>query len=156
VLAFGACGKKEEAQPQAEPAAAQELLKVVPGEMVLIPAGEYVIGSNEKDPTTKDVTLAYPEHKVKLPPSGLTIRSDDEEYLDFSINTSYSPEGESEGKTWRTFFSPDRAMQPVVYVTWKDADAYCKAGRQETSHGRRVGSRGEGARRIALSVGKRI
>jgi formylglycine-generating enzyme required for sulfatase activity len=129
VLVLGACGTKQEATPKAETAApAVETPKVVPGEMVLIPAGEYTIGTNEPDPENKKgFTNAYPEHKVKLPAFSIDkYEVTFKEYLDFSINTSYAAEGEAEGKSWRTFFSPDRAYNPVSYVTFKDAEAYCK------------------------------
>ncbi len=128
VLALGACGSKEEAQPvTTEPAAEAQKPTVTPGEMVLIPAGEYTIGTNEKEPEG-GVNNASPEHKVKLPAFWIDkYEVTGKEYLDFSIKTSYVAEGEAEGKTWRTFFSYEKANQPVVYVTWKDADAYCKA-----------------------------
>jgi formylglycine-generating enzyme required for sulfatase activity len=128
LFALAACGQKEEAQPETQATPAVQTPAITPGEMVLIPAGEYIIGSNEKDPENpKQFTNAYPEHKVKLPAFWIdkyevTFR----EYLDFSTNTMYIAEGQEEGKTWRTFFSYDKANQPVVYITWKDADAYCK------------------------------
>jgi len=128
-LALGACGKKEEAQPQAEQAPAVQTPKITPGEMVLIPAGEYTIGTKEKKDADGKISDAYPEHKVKLDAFWIDkYEVTNTQYLDFSVNTSYVAEGESEGKTWRTFFSPDKANTPVVYLTWKDAEAYCKAG----------------------------
>jgi formylglycine-generating enzyme required for sulfatase activity len=128
-LALGACGKKEEAQPQAEQAPAVQTPKITPGEMVLIPAGEYTIGTKEKKNPDGSTSDAYPEHKVKLSAFWIDkYEVTNSEYLDFSINTNYVAEGQSEGKTWRTFFSPDKANTPVVYLTWKDAEAYCKAG----------------------------
>ncbi|MBZ5497263.1 MAG: formylglycine-generating enzyme family protein [Acidobacteriia bacterium] len=132
VLALGACGQKQEAQPQAQQAAAvPEKPKVIPGEMVLIPAGEYTIGTNEKDPgdpAKKDFTNAYPEHKVKLPAFWIDkYETTGKEYLEFSIKTSYVVEGQEEGKTWRTFFSLEKPNVPVTYITWKDANEYCKA-----------------------------
>lgn len=129
VLVLGACGKKEEAQPQTETAApAVDAPKITPGEMVLIPAGEYIVGTNEPNPENKkEFTNAYPEHKVKLPAFWIDkYEVTGKEYLEFSINTSYVAEGEAEGKTWRTFFSPERANNPVTYITFKDAEAYCK------------------------------
>jgi formylglycine-generating enzyme required for sulfatase activity len=130
VLALGACGKKEEPQSQAQATApAEQTPTVTPGEMVLIPAGEYIIGTNEKDPATKKESTAYPQHKAKLSAFWIDkYEATFNEYLDFSVKTSYVPEGDAEGKTWRTFFSPDKAHGPIVYITWKDADAYCKAG----------------------------
>jgi formylglycine-generating enzyme required for sulfatase activity len=97
--------------------------------MVLIPAGEYTIGSPEKKDADGKIPDAYPEHKVKLNAFWIDkYEVTNREYLDFSVNTSYAAEGEAEGKTWRTFFSPEKANVPVVYLTWKDAEAYCKAG----------------------------
>jgi formylglycine-generating enzyme required for sulfatase activity len=126
-IALGACGTKEEAQPQ-EQAVAVQAPTIIAGEMVLIPAGEYTIGSNEKDPSTKEITNAYPERKAKLPAFWIDkYEVTNKEYLDFSIKTQYVAEGEAEGKTWRTFFSPEKANAPVVYITWKDAEAYCLA-----------------------------
>ena len=128
VLALGACGSKEAAQPETtEPAAAIQEPTVTPGEMVLIPAGEYIVGTNEKDPEG-GANNAAPEHKVKLQAFWIDkYEVTGREYLDFSINTSYVAEGQNEGKTWRTFFSTGKPKVPVVYLTWKDADAYCKA-----------------------------
>lgn len=131
VLALGACAKKEEPQSQAqETAPAAPTPTITPGEMVLIPAGDYTIGSNEKNPENKlELTSAYPEHKTKVKAFWIDkYEVTMKEYLDFSIKTSYEPEGTAEGKTWRTFFDPTKPNNPVVYITWKDADAYCKAG----------------------------
>jgi iron(II)-dependent oxidoreductase len=128
-IVLGACGTKEETAPQTETTApAVETPKIVPGEMVLIPAGEYTIGTNEPNPENKkELTNAYPEHKVKVAAFWIDkYEVTGKEYLEFSINTQYSPEGEAEGKTWRTFFSAEKANNPVTYITFKDAEAYCK------------------------------
>ena len=128
VLAVAACGKKEEAQSQkTEPAAAQPPA-IIPGEMVLIPAGEYIIGKDEKDPENKSRwTNTYPEHKVKLPAFWIDrYEATGMEFLEFTSKTAYVAEGESENKTWRTFFNINKPHSPVTYVTWKDADSYCK------------------------------
>ena len=128
-FALAACSKPEEATPQEEPVAADQAPAIVPGEMVLIPAGEYSIGTNEKDPSDpKQNTNAYPEHKVKVPAFWIDkYEVTGMQYLDFSVKTSYQPEGAAEGKTWRTFFSTEKPNVPVTYLTWKDADEYCKA-----------------------------
>jgi len=122
LLAFAACGKKEEpagTTDTAEPA--QPAYQ--PGEMVLIPAGEFLLGSNED----KNGSGA-PQQKVTLPAFWIDKNEvTNAEFLDFAIKTGYTGEGAKEGKDWRQFFTPDKAMYPVVYITWKDASEYCKA-----------------------------
>ena len=86
-----------------------------PGEMVLIPAGTFMMGipganSNE-----------LPVHEVYL----------DAYYIDvFEVtNAEYAKFVEATGRlTPSTFFSPDfdGPNQPVGDVSWEDADAYCK------------------------------
>jgi sulfatase modifying factor 1 len=120
-LGLSACsnkGKEAEKAATAEPAAP----KVVPGEMVLIPAGEFTFGTSDKN------SIAYPEQKVNLPAFWIDkYEVTNKEFLDFSIKTGYTGEGAKEGRDWRLFFTPDKALFPVVYITWNDAEAYCKS-----------------------------
>jgi formylglycine-generating enzyme required for sulfatase activity len=115
-----ACASKEGSKapgkesPAAEPAAPA----FTPGEMVLIPAGEFTFGTNDKD-----TPLANPEQKVNLPAFYIDkYETTNGEYLKFSIDGGYV----SEGKDWRLFFTPDKVNFPVVNITWGDAAAYCK------------------------------
>ena len=121
LLLIAGCGKKEEVVTEtttAEPAAAV----VKPGEMVLIPAGEFVFGSNDKEKTSK------PEQKVNLPAFWMDkYEVTNAEFLDFAIKTGYQGEGAAEGKDWRQFFTADKAKFPVVFITWNDALTYCKS-----------------------------
>jgi len=120
VFALGACGKKN----QEESGATQEPAKpaVVPGEMVLIPAGEFIFGTDTKD------SIAYPQQKINLPAFWIDkYEVTNSQFLDFAIKTSYVGEGAKEGKDWRLFFTPDKGLFPVVYITWNDATAYCKS-----------------------------
>jgi formylglycine-generating enzyme required for sulfatase activity len=122
VLCLAGCSKKEEpaAAPEAEPAA--ETAAVTPGEMVIIPAGEFVFGSTDKS------TSAFPEQKVNLPAFWIDkYEVTNKQFLDFAISASYAGEGAKEGKDWRQFFTPAKVRHPVVYITWNDAEAYCKA-----------------------------
>ncbi len=117
-----ACGKKEEPGPAATETAAPATPTITPGEMVLIPAGEFVFGTKEKDST------AFPEQKVNLPAFWIDkYEVTNKQFLDFCIEKSYSGEGAKEGKDWRQFLTKDTVLHPVVYITWNDADAYCKA-----------------------------
>jgi formylglycine-generating enzyme required for sulfatase activity len=123
ILMYGliACGKKE-AEPQEEAVAEQEAPAIVPGEMVLIPEGEFILGTNDKE------SNAYPEQKIKLPAYWIDkYEVTNTEFLEFSIKNSYAGEGAKEGHDWRLFFTSEKGMFPVVYITWNDADAYCKA-----------------------------
>lgn len=122
LIGLGACGKKETAVTESETAAPAEPA-YKPGEMVLIPAGEFTLGSSEDKNGP-----AAPQQKVNLPAYWIDKNEvTNSEFLDFAIKNSYSGEGAKEGKDWRQFFTPDKARYPVVYITWKDADAYCKA-----------------------------
>ncbi|NLV32763.1 MAG: formylglycine-generating enzyme family protein [Acidobacteria bacterium] len=123
ILMYGlvACGKKD-AEPQEEAAVEPAAPEVVPGEMVLIPEGEFILGTNDKE------SIAYPEQKVNLPAFWIDkYEVTNMEFLEFSIKNSYAGEGAKEGRDWRLFFTPEKGMFPVVYITWNDADAYCKA-----------------------------
>jgi len=120
VYCLSACGKKSkqeegQASQPAQPA-------IVSGEMVLIPAGEFILGTNAKD------SLAYPEQKLSLPAFWIDKwEVTNSDFNDFTLKTRYTGEGAKEGKDWRLFFTLDKAMVPVVYVTWNDANAYCQS-----------------------------
>jgi formylglycine-generating enzyme required for sulfatase activity len=120
-LCFAACAKKEEPAPQV--AAVPDKPPVVLGEMVLIPAGEFILGSSE-DKTN----AAYPEQKINLPAYWIDkYEVTNSQFLDFAIKTGYQGEGAKEGKDWRQFFTPEKAKYPVLFITWNDAKAYCEA-----------------------------
>jgi formylglycine-generating enzyme required for sulfatase activity len=124
VCAVSACGQKDKDAQQTENAAVSEVAgpAVVPGEMALIPAGEFIMGTDDKE------SIAYPQHKVDLPAFWIDkYEVTNSQFLDFAIKTSYTGEGAKEGKDWRLFFTPDKSNFPVVYITWNDAVAYCKS-----------------------------
>jgi formylglycine-generating enzyme required for sulfatase activity len=122
---FIGCGKKSEEQ-QGETAKPAKSV-VEPGEMVMVPAGEFIMGSNVKGTDNKE-TVAYPEHKVNLPAFWIDkYEVTNFQMLDFAIKESYTGEGAKEGKDWRLFATPDKALFPVQYVTYNDAQAYCKS-----------------------------
>ena len=118
---LAACGKKEAEDVVPEESLAEE---VVPGEMVLIPEGEFIMGSNDKS----DGTIAFPEHKVKLPAFWIDkYEVTNFEFMEFSIANKYAGEGVAKGKNWRDYFTLGKENVPVTTVTWKDAYEYCKA-----------------------------
>jgi formylglycine-generating enzyme required for sulfatase activity len=123
---LSACSKKAE---EVEEAAAPEVQKpeVIPGEMVLIPAGEFIMGSNDRGPEN-DKYWAYPEHKVKLPAYWIDqYEVTNLQFQEFSVKTGYIGEGAKENKDWRLFATPDQALFPVQSITWNDANEYCKS-----------------------------
>ena len=119
-----ACGKKDQQEEsQATTSEVETKPAVVPGEMVLIPAGSFVFGTNNKESD-----IANPEQKANLPAFWIDkYEVTNSQFLDFSIKTSYTGEGAKEGRDWRLFFTPEKGLFPVVYITWNDASAYCKS-----------------------------
>ena len=116
-LIFVGCGKKKEAEVALEKPA------ITPGETVLIPAGEAIIGTD-----SDKESLTYPQHKVNVPAFWIDkYEVTNMQFLDFAINNKYEGEGAKEGKNWRIYATPDNALVPVQLVTWNDANAYCKA-----------------------------
>ncbi len=124
ICTLSACGQKSDNAPETRGDSVSESAapSVVPGEMVFIPAGEFIMGTNIKD------SIAYPEHKVNLPAFWIDkYEVTNSQFLDFSIKERYTGEGAKEGKDWRLFFTPEKGLYPVVYITWNDAAAYCKS-----------------------------
>jgi len=119
---LGGCGKKKEAAA-ADAAATQSARPAIPtGEMVFVPAGEFIMGTNDTS------SKGYPEHKVNLKAFLIDkFEVTNYEFLEFAIKNKYAGEGAKTGQDWRLLATPDKALVPVVYITWNDANAYCKA-----------------------------
>lgn len=110
----------EEATPEAVETAAP---KARPGDFVTIPAGEFIMGSNERPAAEKNKPALYePEHKVDLPAYQISVfEVTNGEFAKFQIESDYLAEG-----NWQAGFSPTRGDFPVANVTWDDAKAYCE------------------------------
>jgi formylglycine-generating enzyme required for sulfatase activity len=121
LVVSAACGPKgaDKAPDKGAPAkeaAAPEKPAFTPGEMVLVPAGDFSYGENDKEKPS------FPEQKMNLPAFYIDkYEVTNGEYLQYCIDASYVSEG-----NWRLFFAPDKVGYPVVNVTWNDAIAYCK------------------------------
>ena len=124
VFALSACGGREEADTEATDAIIDESApQLVPGEMVLIPEGEFILGTDDKDHFAY-----YPDRKMSLPAYYIDkYEVTNGEFLDFSINESYVGEGAKEGSDWRIFLTPETINHPVVFITFNDAEAYCQS-----------------------------
>lgn len=86
-----------------------------PGEMILIPAGEFILGLG------KDAVWS-PEQKMYLPAFYIDkYEVTMAQYMKFSVESGYVSQG-----NWRTLFSPEKANFPVTNISWKDATEYAK------------------------------
>jgi formylglycine-generating enzyme required for sulfatase activity len=124
MFCLASCGKKE---AEVEDIAFEEPIvnSVVPGEMVFIPAGEFLMGSNNKSNEDKN---AFPEHKVKLPAFWIDkYEVTNLEFMEFSIMKNYPGEGAAKGSDLRMFATVGKENVPVMYITWNDAVEYCKS-----------------------------
>ena len=94
------------------------------GEMVLVPAGEFIMGSDKKADR-----LAYrseiPQRRVYVDAFEIgKYEVTALEYLKFVLATNRPPQLD-----WRYDggnFQDTMAHHPIMHVTWYDADAYCK------------------------------
>jgi formylglycine-generating enzyme required for sulfatase activity len=91
-------------------------------ELVLIPAGEFLMGSDlEKDKNARDDEL--PQHRVYLPDYYIArVPVTNFQYAAFVKAASHKPPD-----LWGDRKPPqDKEDHPVVHVSWYDAMAYCK------------------------------
>ena len=94
------------------------------GEMILVPAGEFLMGSDKKTDR-----LAYrgeiPQRRVYLDAFQIDkYEVTNLQYLKFVLATGRNPQLD-----WRYDggnFQEAMAHHPIMHVTWHDADAYCK------------------------------
>jgi formylglycine-generating enzyme required for sulfatase activity len=89
-------------------------------EMVLIPAGEFIMGStveNESPPHPVSVT-AFEIDRFEVT---------NDAFQQFVADTGYQTEAEQAGEesNWRAY-AEGNPRHPVVKVTWNDAGAYCQ------------------------------
>ena len=88
-----------------------------PNAMVLIPAGEFVMGTNTR------LSDEGPEHKVTLGSFYIDkYEVTNMQYKKFMDATNYKSPQYFENRT----YPKGKVDHPVVYVSWTDAEAYCK------------------------------
>ena len=90
------------------------------GAMVLIPAGEFIMGSDREKAGISP--LYAPERKIELPAYYIDVYEvTNGQWMRFTTQSDYRPEG-----NWRTFYILGREDYPVTNVTWNDAQAYAE------------------------------
>ncbi len=88
-----------------------------PNEMMLIPAGEFIMGTDQRLPDEG------PMHKVTLPAYSIDkFEVTNLQYKKFIDATERKSPGHFKNRT----FPPGKADHPVTFVTWFDAEAYCQ------------------------------
>ena len=88
-----------------------------PGEMVRIPAGEFIMGSDSRLPDEG------PQHQVKLDSYYIDIYEvTNLQYKKFNNETRRRSPTHFRNRT----YPEGKADHPVTYVTWEDANAYCQ------------------------------
>ncbi|MFZ5593827.1 MAG: formylglycine-generating enzyme family protein [Pseudomonadota bacterium] len=88
-----------------------------PNEMVLIPAGEFIRGTNQR------LSDEGPQHTVSLPDFHIDkYEVTNLQYQRFIDATQRKSPDHFENRT----FPPGKADHPVTFVTWHDAKAYCE------------------------------
>jgi len=88
-----------------------------PNEMILIPAGEFIMGTNTRLPDEG------PEHKVTLPAYYIDkYEVTNLQYKKFNDATNRKSPSHFKNRT----YPKGKADHPVTYVSWYDARAYCE------------------------------
>ncbi|HRV07323.1 MAG TPA: SUMF1/EgtB/PvdO family nonheme iron enzyme [Acidobacteriota bacterium] len=119
VLLLPGCSSQPDETGMEEAAPAPEETRPELGAMVVVPAGEFTMGSDVMPGTPP---LAAPAHKVTLPAYEIDVYEvTNVEFARFQIESDYEAQGD-----WRTYYKIGREEHPVANVTWEDAKAYCE------------------------------
>ncbi|MGV8120551.1 MAG: SUMF1/EgtB/PvdO family nonheme iron enzyme [Candidatus Xenobiia bacterium LiM19] len=87
-------------------------------DMLLIPAGEFLMGSPEGKGTDDE----HPQHNMYLDAFYIyKYEVTNGQFARFVKETGYKTEG-----NWKRYAESGRETHPVVSVTWNDASAYCR------------------------------
>ena len=120
VLPISCAPSEEPVQEVMQPLTPAEPEKPQVGDWVLIPAGEFIMGSNNT--IVDQPALNTPEHTVELPDYEIMVYEvTNGQWIRFMTEGEYEPEG-----NWRDLYSIGREDVPVSNLTFDDATAYCE------------------------------
>lgn len=112
------------AEPSAAPTnAPTQSASTDTGEMIAIQGGTFTMGNNQGDADER------PAHEVVVNAFQMDrFEVTNALFEQFVGATNYQTANEKNGKakTWRTFAKPDTQGNPVVMVSWADAQAFCE------------------------------
>lgn len=104
----------------AAPTATQAPSQLLTNEMIAIPAGSFMMGS-DSSPDAK------PPYKVDVAAFSLDkFEVSNGDFKQFVTATSYQTDAEKAGEKGWTAFADGKDDHPVVKVSWNDANAFCK------------------------------
>lgn len=125
-------------------------------EMIAIPPGTYLMGSPAGDPHQALNGIEQPQHRVTIRHAFAVGKFEvtRDEYARFALQTRRpDPVGcnvheppnwpEKKGLNWHTTPFPQTGRDPVVCVSWDDADAYTQWLSRKTGHAYRLLSEAE-------------
>jgi formylglycine-generating enzyme required for sulfatase activity len=128
LLVAAGCGINDNARPYSE--LPKEITNTIGMRLVLIPPGEFLMGS----PETEEGRGEYegPQHQVKITRAyymGIYHVTKDQ-YAAFINDSGYKPkpvDGDDKGyNDWKSVGFEQAGDHPVVNVSWSDARAFCK------------------------------
>jgi formylglycine-generating enzyme required for sulfatase activity len=133
----------------ATPARAVDL----PAGMVLVPAGEFIMGTNEVQEGGHTPGDSTPQHTRTLPAFYIDrTEVTNAQYKAYCDATGYPPPA-----SWNTgAYLPEQAQHPVTHVNWYEAQAYALWAGQTPANRGRVGKSRARNRWPSLSVGQRV
>lgn len=125
-------------------------------EMVVVPPGTYLMGSPARNPHEAINGIEEPQHRVSIRYAFAVGRFEvtRDEYARFALETHLrDPAGcnvheppnwpEKRGLNWHTTPFPQTGRDPVVCVSWDEAQAYTRWLSRKTGHGYRLLSEAE-------------
>jgi formylglycine-generating enzyme required for sulfatase activity len=120
LCSLSSCENKE-IKKESKPVLEKKKPSINTDEMVFVPAGSFIFGTNSRDSRSQ---VATPQQKLSLNAFWIDkYEVTNKQFLSFSVKSKYISEG-----PWRDMFATsDQAFHPVANITWRDANKYCQS-----------------------------